>query len=310
MAGQKIIVIGASAGGVEAVKVIVSQLPADLPAAVFVVIHLSSITPSYLPGILTYAGHLPAIHPPDSAAIEPGRVYVAPPDQHLVIERDHLRISPGPKEQRQRPAINVTFRSASLAYGEDVVGVLLTGELDDGVAGLWEIKRRGGIAVVQNPEDAMFPSMPLSALREIEVDYTVALKDIGPLLARLARGDGQQQRTKIESAATEPKLTDVTCPDCGGTIWESHCGSGSEFRCRVGHTFSARTMLAEHFATQERALYSAVVALKEGASLANRVARQFDADAAAELREEAREREAQAKDVLRILNEPRAFSLE
>jgi two-component system chemotaxis response regulator CheB len=310
MPGHDIIAIGASAGGVEALKTVVSQLPADFPAALFVVVHVYSGSPSFLPEILTRAGRLPALDAPKSGPIQPGRIYVAPPDRHLVVERDHVHLSSGPKEQHQRPCINVTFRSAAMAYGDRVVGVILTGQMDDGSAGLWEIKRRNGIAVVQNPEEALFPSMPLSALREIEVDYTVKLEGIAPLLCRLASGEGEQQRTKIGAGAMEPKLTDLTCPDCRGTIWEVPFGNSSEFRCRVGHTFSARTMLAEHLATQERALYSAAVALEEGASLANRLAAHFDAPTASRLREEAQERESQAKAVLRILTERRSFSLD
>ncbi len=310
MPRHDIIVIGASAGGVEALQKVVSQLPPDFPAALFAVVHLHSGSPSFLPEILMRAGRLSVKDGPDSAPIEPGRIYVAPPDRHLVVERDHIHLSAGPKEQHQRPCINVTFRSAAMAYGDRVAGVILTGQMDDGTAGLWEIKRRNGIAVVQNPEEALFPSMPLSALREIEVDYTVKLEDIGPLLCRLASGEGEQQRTKVESPAMEPKLTDLTCPDCRGTIWEVPYGNRSEFRCRVGHTFSARTMLAEHLATQERALYSAIVALEEGASLANRLAAHFDDANAAKLRGEAHERESQAKAVLRILTERRAFSLD
>jgi len=277
---------------------------------VFVVVHLYSHSPSLLPEILARAGYLPAQNATEGAPIEPGRIYIAPPDRHLVIERDHMHLSVGPKEQHQRPCINVTLRTAAMAYGDRAIGVILTGQMDDGTAGLWEIKRRGGIAVVQNPEQAHFPSMPLSALREIEVDYTVNLADIGPLLCRLATNEGEQQRTKVEKPAMQPKLTDLTCPDCRGTIWEVPNGGGTEFRCRVGHAYSARSMFAEHFATQERALYSAIVALEEGASLANRLADQFDAETATRLHAEARERESQAKAVLRILTERRAFSLD
>ena len=128
---------------------------------------------------------MPALHPEDGAPIVPGRIYVALPDHHLVIERDHVHLSLGPKEQHHRPCINVMFRSAAIAHGDRVVGVVLTGELDDGTAGLWEIKRRGGIAVVQNPEEGAFPSMPLSALREVEADYVSSIADMGALLSRL-----------------------------------------------------------------------------------------------------------------------------
>ena len=226
--------IGASAGGVDALQKVVSQLPAGFPAAVFVVVHLYSRAPSFLPEILSRAGSLPAVQAAEGDVIEPGRIYVVAPDRHLVIERNHLHLSSGPKEQHQRPCINVTLRTAAMAYGERVAGLILTGRLDDGTAGLGEIKRRGGIAVVQNPEGALFPSMPLSALRDIEVDYTLSLEDIGPLLRRLANGEGEQQRTKVENPAMEPKLTDLTCPDCRGTIWEAPHGSSKEYRCLSG----------------------------------------------------------------------------
>jgi two-component system chemotaxis response regulator CheB len=139
--------------------------------------------------------------------IEPRRICTAAPDHHLEVDHGHIQLSTGPKEQHSRPAINVTFRSAALAYGERVAGVILTGEMDDGVAGLWEIKRRGGIAIVQNPEEAQYPSMPLSALREIAVDYTVRLAEMGPLLSRLAVGEGEGKRTSLEREAMEPILT-------------------------------------------------------------------------------------------------------
>jgi two-component system chemotaxis response regulator CheB len=182
---RDVIVIGTSAGGVEALQSIVRGFPADFPASVFVVMHVAPRSRSILPEILTASGPLPAVHPLDGEAIKPGRIYVAPPDEHLIIEPGHVHLSFGPKERLQRPCINVSFRSAALAYGERVAGAVLTGQLDDGAAGLWDIKRRGGIAIVQNPEEAAFPSMPLSALRDIEVDYTVRLSEIAPLLVRL-----------------------------------------------------------------------------------------------------------------------------
>src|SRR5215813_5531470 len=163
MPKHDIIVIGTSAGGVEALQELVGQLPPNLPAAVFAVMHMYPRASSYLPEILSRSGPLPAVHPNDGDQIENTRIYVAPPDHHLVIERDHVHLGTGPKEQQQRPCVNVTFRSAALSYGERVAGVVLTGQMDDGTAGLWEIKRRGGIAIVQNPEQASFPSMPLSA---------------------------------------------------------------------------------------------------------------------------------------------------
>ena len=310
MPGQDIFVIGASSGGVEALQQLVSQLPGDFPGSLFVVLHLPPRTKSLLPQILTRAGRLPASHPEDGDRIEEGRIYVAPPDEHLVIERDHVHLSRGPKEQHHRPCINVTFRSAALAHGDRVTGVILSGELDDGTAGLWELKRRGGIAVVQNPEEAAFPSMPLSALREVEADHVVSVCKMGELLSRLASHKGVHKRTEVESTKMEPQITDLTCPDCKGTIWEVTRGNGKEYRCRVGHTFSPKSMLSEHFATQEKALYSAVVALEEGASLAARLADQFEPPVSERLRDEAKERGIQAEALRTILKARSAFSLD
>lgn len=312
MPEHDIIVIGASSGGVEALQQVVRQFPPDLPAAVFVILHLPPRTRSMLPEILTRAGQVPAIHPENGAAIEPGRIYVAPPDHHLVLERGHVHLSLGPKEQHHRPCINVMFRSAALAYGDRVTAVVLTGELDDGTAGLWEVKRRGGIAVVQNPEGAAFPSMPLNALREVEADYVVDIARMGALLTRLAREKGDEKRTEAKGAMMEPQLTDLTCPDCRGTIWEvkHDNGNGKEFRCRVGHTFSPRSMLSEHFAAQEKALYSAIVALEEGASLTARLAGQFESPLSDRLREESRQRSMQAEALRQVLKERMAFGLD
>ena len=310
MPKHDIFVIGASAGGVEALQKLISELPAEFPGAVFVVTHLPSRSRSFLPEILTKAGKLVAAHPEDGERIQNGRIYVAPPDHHLVLAREHVHLSLGPKEQHHRPCINVLFRSAALAYGERAVGMVLTGELDDGTAGLWEIKRRRGIAVVQNPEQALFPSMPLSALRDVEADYIVDIAEMGKLLTDLASEEGVHRSRQIEEAFMEPQLTDLTCPDCRGTIWTVPRGNGKEFRCRVGHTFSPKTMISEHFAAQEKALYGAVVALEEGASLAERLADEFDLSSGERLRQEARERHAQAEALRKILEERSAFSLD
>jgi two-component system chemotaxis response regulator CheB len=206
-----------------------------------------------------------------------------------------------------------------MSYGERVIGAVLTGELDDGTAGLWEVKRRAGITLVKNPEDADFPSMPLSALRDVEVDYTVSLAEMGPLLGRLVMDDegiGRAEKQKAEKTAEangndmEPQLIDMTCPDCRGNIWEWQRGNGKEYRCRVGHTFSPKSMLSEHYAAQEKALYGAIVMLEEGASLTLRLAGQFKGNMGDRLRDEARERELQARTLRAVLMEHRSFSLD
>src|SRR5437588_6269412 len=168
MPGHDVIVIGASAGGVEALMALTGTLPRDLPAAVFVVLHIPAQSPSLLPSILSRVGSLKVVHATDGAKIEHGCIYVAPPDHHILLERGKVRVVRGPKENRHRPAVDPLFRSAALAYGPRVVGVILTGSLDDGTAGLLAVKRRGGIAVVQDPNEALYSSMPLNALTHVE----------------------------------------------------------------------------------------------------------------------------------------------
>ena len=185
MPGHDIIVIGASAGGVEALKVLVAGFPHDLQATIFVVLHLSATGPSILAEILTGAGLLPAPQVVKGEIIAPGHIYVAPPDHHLLVEQGHVRVTRGPKENRFRPAVDVLFRSAAYAYGPRVIGVILTGALDDGTAGLWAVKDRGGLAVVQDPQEALHSSMPQSALRHVSVDACLPLAEIVPMLVQL-----------------------------------------------------------------------------------------------------------------------------
>lgn len=187
MATRDTIVIGASAGGVKALSRLVAGLPSDLPAAVFIVLHIPANSPSLLPDILSREAELTVGHAVDRETIERGRVYVAPPDRHLLIEQDQVRLVQGPKETRHRPAIDALFRSAAQAASTRVIGVVLTGARDDGRMGMRAIKQHGGIAIVQDPLEAPFPSMPLSVLRAVKVDYSVPVCDMASLLTNLAR---------------------------------------------------------------------------------------------------------------------------
>jgi two-component system chemotaxis response regulator CheB len=172
-------VIGASAGGVEALSTVVAQLPKDIDAAVFVVIHVPRNAKSVLPRILQRAGELPAMHVLDEASIEAGTIYVAPPDRHLLIKPGRVTATSGPRENGHRPAVDPLFRSAAESYGRSVIGVILSGNLDDGTSGLAAIKRQGGTAIVQDPEDAVHNGMPLSAVNNVPVDFVLPLTDIG-----------------------------------------------------------------------------------------------------------------------------------
>src|SRR5829696_7385013 len=193
---QQCIVIGASAGGFQVVVNIASQLPADLPVPVFVVMHVRADHHSYLPEILAKAGPLSAVHPEDGAKIKAGVIYVAPPDHHLLIDDSHVAVKRGPKENGFRPSIDALFRSAAYTYGPGAIGVVLSGALHDGTSGLWSIKRLGGIAIIQEPDQARYPSMPRSALEYVDADYQVHSTEIGALLTQLT----QEQPTQEEMA--------------------------------------------------------------------------------------------------------------
>jgi two-component system, chemotaxis family, protein-glutamate methylesterase/glutaminase len=284
-----IIVVGASAGGLPALKELVAAFPADLPASVFVVSHLSPHSPSLLPEILARQGPLPASVPDDHEPIAHRRIYVAPSDCHLLVERNQVRVVRGPKENRHRPAVDPLFRSAAWAYGPRVVGVVLSGNLDDGTAGLWAIKTCGGTTVVQAPTDALYPDMPRSAVLENEVDHILPVREIGPLLVDLAGQvvDGAPElnpperiKTEIEFAKMNRDVSDMntlgalspfTCPACRGALWELHDGDHLRYRCHVGHAYSRDTLLSEQTTAIEDALFQALRAVEEKATALRRL---------------------------------------
>jgi two-component system, chemotaxis family, protein-glutamate methylesterase/glutaminase len=296
MAGKDIVVVGASAGGMEALQKLVSRLPRDFPGSVFIVWHLAPGARSMLPQILSKAGPLPAVNPQDGDRIEPGRIYVAPNDHHMLIEHGTIRIARGPKENRFRPAIDPLFRSASYIYGPRVIGVVLTGALDDGTAGLWTIKLRGGTAIVQEPSDAQVRAMPLNALDNVAVDYKMPALEIGELLGRLVHEPagpaprvptGEDEKTKRElhiakeSNALEEgslrlgEMSPFTCPECHGVFTMLREGKVLRFRCHTGHAFSADTLLAANGEELEARLWDAVRASDEAVLLLNRLGEEF-----------------------------------
>jgi two-component system chemotaxis response regulator CheB len=297
MAHHDIIVIGTSMGGVEALSTLAQQLPRDLPAAVLVVLHLAPQHKSVLPDILSRAGELPARHPKDGEPLEPGRVYVAPNDRHLLVEPGKVRVVKGPRENGHRPAVDTLFRSAARAYGPRVVGVVLTGALDCGTAGLLAVKAQGGIAVVQDPQDAFCPDMPRSALEYVAVDHRVRLRELGPLLERLVatpvaapRENGRprpapsrQMEAEVktvtlneETVAGEPpkygEPSHFSCPDCGGVLFELDDEGLLRFRCRTGHGYTSQALVAGQQKGVDEALWAALRALEESAALARRMA--------------------------------------
>ncbi|MGN6563543.1 MAG: chemotaxis protein CheB [Thermomicrobiales bacterium] len=324
MPGHDIIAIGASSGGVEALVELSAALPTALPAAVFVVLHLAPDSTSALPQILDRHCALPVVAAVDGQPIQRGRVYVAVPDRHLIIDRGVVRVVRGPRENRHRPAVDVLFRSAARAYGPRAVGVVLTGALDDGTAGLLALKQRGGIAVVQDPTEALFSGMPESALKYVAVDYCVSLAAIAPLLGQLAAtpaakegeypvspemeyeyGVASQDPAALENGARPGKLTALTCPECRGPLWEIREGELVRFRCRTGHAFSADSMLEGQDVALEEALWYAYNTLLESALTADRLARDSTARGrtyvATRFTERAREARRRAAIIRRVI---------
>lgn len=294
MPGHDIIVIGSSAGGIKALNAIVTDLPADINAAFFIVQHLAPDRPSILPKILEDVGSLPASHPTDGEKIQPGRIYVALPDHHLLVNQGYIRVVHGPQENRFRPAIDALFRSAARAYGPRVVGVVLSGYLDDGTVGLQAIKKRGGVTIVQDPDEAEYPDMPKSALRYVKIDHCLPLSEIPALLVSLANEPAaeeeeyplpkdieveaniaeQQMNTKefLENVEEIGTLTTYTCPDCNGSIWQIGDQDPLRFRCHVGHSFTTDVFFAEQTQNLENALWSAVRVLEEKVTLSRHLA--------------------------------------
>ena len=216
----KIIVVGASAGGVETLTQLVHLLPPDLAAAILIVLHFPSYGTSVLPDILDQAGSLPAKHPKDGEALQAGQIYVAPPDYHLMLETGRVCLSRTPKEKGHRPAIDTLFRSAAMTYQQQVIGIILTGLLDDGTAGLAMIKQKGGLAIVQDPEEALFNGMPTSAITNVAVDYVLPVSQIAGVLARsqslIRNGSVADQRDPeveiIHQVGIPPRLKGARIP--------------------------------------------------------------------------------------------------
>jgi two-component system, chemotaxis family, protein-glutamate methylesterase/glutaminase len=287
MASHDVIVVGASAGGVEALRALVGKLPRELPAAVLIVLHVAPHHKSVLPHILSSSGPLPAAHPKDKEPLRNGRIYVAPPDRHLVLEDGLVRLSKGPPEGGHRPAVDTLFRTAARYHGARVVGVVLSGALDDGTAGLVSIKQRGGVTVVQDPEEALCADMPRSALENADVDHCLRISDIAALLARLARDQVELHSAVAPLLAQESDIaldrrsageqppglpSEFGCPSCGGVLNELHDGKVLRFRCRIGHAFGLASLAADQQEGIEAALWAAIRSLEEQASLNSRLA--------------------------------------
>jgi two-component system chemotaxis response regulator CheB len=291
MANRDILAIGTSAGGVQALTFLAKQFHPQFPASVLVTIHLPSRIHSALDELLGRAGPLPAKFAGDGDVLERGRIYIAPPNRHLIVDGFRLALGEGARENHARPAIDPMLRSAAVCCGARTVGVVLTGTLGDGASGLWAVRRAGGISVVQDPEDAEFSEMPLTALKRSQPDHIVRLADMPTLLnclvhqqtgaAKLpprslkfdvnrARG-GHSTMDEMDGIGRRSVLA---CPDCGGVMWEIDEGALSRFRCHVGHAYTAEMMSLALDESLRRALASAERALEERVALARKLNKQ------------------------------------
>lgn len=288
MSFSRIVVIGASAGGVRTLEDVIAGLPPDFPAPVLVVLHIAARQKSLLAEILARAGRLPAIDAADGQPLEAGRVYVAVPDRHLLIRDHRISVTSGPKENHFRPSIDALFRSAAHEYGSRAIGVVLSGSLSDGSSGLYAIKRVGGLAIVQDPEDALYPSMPVSAIARVDIDFASSAKEIGALLGALVRepppaeavGAEEYRRhlkREIEVAASDSffdrgimdygEPSTYTCPSCNGVLFRIKEGSADRFRCHTGHGFSSDSLLEQYSESVEDTLWEAVKGIQESIAL-------------------------------------------
>jgi two-component system chemotaxis response regulator CheB len=321
MQGQAIVVIGGSSGALEALRTIVGALPKDLDASFFVTLHTSPGSVGVLDQVLSRLRTLRAEYPDDMAPIQPGVVYLAPPDRHLLVKRNHVRVTRGPRENRFRPAVDPLFRTAAAAYGRRVIGIVLSGGLDDGAAGLGAIKHAGGVAIVQHPGEALVPSMPEAALRHIDVDHVLRASDIPDVVTRLIRDcpeaedhamTGTPRDDPAEAGAHDIHHADqmgppspFTCPDCGGTLWQSSEGQVLQFHCHVGHRYSSDSLLGAQDDALEQALWTALRALEETTELRRRMARRAHDRGmpviSASYEEQAHETEERAHTIRRVL---------
>jgi two-component system chemotaxis response regulator CheB len=336
---SKIVVIGGSAGAINVLKVILPMLPQDFPAAILIVTHIGA-TRSMLPELLGRTSAMPVRHATDGEPITPGRVLVAPPDEHLTViangGRAYARLLRGPKENHCRPAIDPLFRSAAAAFGADTIGVLLSGYLDDGTVGLQAVKACGGLAIVQDPAVAEASDMPASALKYVDVDRVLDPRGIGPALVELAStvvAPGGVRRQDVVSGVPKwidienrmsgkesdmddveqiGKLSSLTCPECNGALWEISRNGPTRYRCHTGHAFTARVLEALQGGAVEDALWGAIRALHEQerlfSKLYERELQSGNNEAAAEYRAKAAQAQAHSQ-ALRDVIATRALAI-
>lgn len=327
---RDIVVIGASAGGVEALRGFFRALPVTLDAAVLVVLHIPPHTPSHLDRVLANATQLPVVIAKDGQLIEHGRIYVASADRHLMVTPEGIRLSRGPKEGRARPSVDVLFRSAATTFGSRVIGVILSGALDDGTAGLWAIKDHQGKALVQIPSEAMHASMSESAISNVQVDFvgTVealaakvgelvgtaapAVTDTAFSLHRSMENDIAMEGNALKAGVMDlGRVSKYTCPDCHGVLMQIEEGPIVRFRCHTGHAFSLKTLIAEINEAIDNSLWATLRAVEERVMLLRQMEQLAQAsgtsDEVTKLRKQADESEKRLQPLRELVLDPAFF---
>lgn len=333
MSKRDVIVVGASAGGLDMLRQLLAQLPADFPASIFVVWHLSRDYPSQLAQILSRASALPVTQAIDGEAINVGHVYVARPDHHLLVAPGRIQVRRGPMENRFRPSIDVLFRSAALTYGPRVISVILSGALDDGAAGSYAVKERGGLTIVQDPVDADYYDMPIHTMKAVEVDYVLPVADMGQVLSQLVTQQVEEETEHPVSSQMEIEVSIArednsfengvmqlgeasvyTCPECHGTLLQIKEGNRIRFRCHTGHAYSLDTLLADVTKTIDESLWASVRAIEESLMLLKHMGQHLQEssapDAAQHFFAKAEKARLQAQRVREVLMENEILSQE
>lgn len=340
---RDIIVIGASAGGVEALLELVDNLPGDFPAAILVVVHTTPTRPNRLPQVLNYRSKIPAYQAEQGKLIEPGNIYVAPSDLHMLVKEGRLELNHGPRENSSRPAIDPLFRSAARNYGPRLIGIILSGNMGDGATGLMMVKSYGGLVIVQTPDEAAYSSMPNTAISYGQVDHILPIKEMASLLMRLVNengkekgtagqmdreikrdvnnleptspaegaGEGEEERPDVINQALweqehnyrSGKSAIYSCPDCSGVLWQIEENGVIYFQCHVGHRLSPEVLLIRKSNELETALWSCVRTLQEKASINLQLAAQMRSKGQNEVAERIEEKAQIDKQTMRILRE-------
>jgi two-component system chemotaxis response regulator CheB len=285
-----VITIGASAGGLDAVRELIRQIPGSINAAIFVVLHLSKAAiPEILVDRIKKVSALPCSVALDNEDVKPGHIYIAPPDAHLMIKRDSIVIGHGPAENRFRPSIDVLFRSAAASFGQATIGIVLTGFLNDGTAGMWAIKQSGGHCLVQDPNEAEYPDMPLSVIETMEADHCVPLNAMGNILKKITEKKpvktieppaiviaesrlSEKAATNLEGVSKLGEKTVYACPDCGGGLWDLENGRVKHYRCHIGHSYSEKDLQLRQSETIEQTLWVALRMMEERKILLTKLA--------------------------------------